>query len=315
MSPRSPGKSQPSETSPSPASPTPAAVAPDPPTPPIDAPNPDAAKAAFEMVLPLLRAIPRDQLKSTRSNLQDAALYAYGVARRLVRDGLRPRFAALPSDLFDIIHFDRLETVAAAAWYAQVQLDSAMATTTEAKVPLSLLQESSETKDRMLKVVEYHLTHRSETLGREIADIRSGTGHADMASDLSRLRILYVEQRAFLPQTGGDPHYRPEDAESAGRLSSAILAELAAARTKAQEEAQALAARAWTLLVTTYDEVADAGRLILKREGGADLFPSLYTAGRAAPSATRRRTPKPPAPTSGTPTPQTPPTGTSTPTK
>ena len=271
------------------------------------------------MLLPVLRAIPRDQLKSTRSNLQDAAIYApMASPARLVREGLRSRFAALPSDLFDIVHFDRLETVAAAAWYAQVQLDSAMATTTEAKVPLSLLQESGDTKERMMKVVEYHLAHRSETLGREIANIRSGTGHADLASDLSRLRILYVEQRDFLPQSGSDPHYLPEDAESAGRLSSRILAELAAARTKAQEEAQTLAIRAWTLLVTTFDEVADAGRLVLKREGGADLFQSLYSAGRTAPTATRKRAPKPPAPTtgsSGTPTPQTPPTGTTTPTK
>lgn len=292
MSPRQPDKPAPSKAPPLTDLAFPTAAT-DSSPPMIDTPNPDAAKAAFEMVLPLLRAIPPEQLKSTRSNLQDAAVYAYGIARRLIRDGLRPRFAAVPSDLFDIVHFDRLETVAAAAWHAQVQLDSAMATTREAKVPMSLLLESGEAKDRMMKVVEYHLAHRSETLAREITDIRSGQGHADLASDLSRLGILYVEQRAFLPQGGDDPHYRPEDAETAGRLSSAILGELAAARTKAQEDAQDLAARAWTLLVSTYDEVADAGRLVLKREGGADLFQSLHSAGRAAASGTRKRTPKP----------------------
>jgi hypothetical protein len=60
---------------------------------------------------------------------------------------------------------------------------------------------------------------------------------------------------------------------------------------------QDLAARAWTLLDTTYEEVAGAGLLLYKKEGGNELFPSLYS---AAAKRRPRRTAKPqPGPDTG----------------
>ncbi len=55
-----------------------------------------------------------------------------------------------------------------------------------AQVDVAIVQQATELRERMLKTAEYNLEHK-ETVARELADIRTGTGYLDLANDCSRL--------------------------------------------------------------------------------------------------------------------------------
>ena len=246
--------------------------------------DPAAAKKAFEALLPAYRAMPASKVKATRPGLTEVAHYVWGRAKELQMPTVRAKFALLPKQLFDIGVLDRLDQFALGALYAQQLLESAEAQTTEARVSYATLTEATTVKGRMLKASDYHLRHRRPDLALELDDIISGTGHADLASDLSRLQKLYGDEKAHFPHHGDDPHYHAGDADRAGELSRRILDEMTEGRAKALLEARDIAARAFTVVWDAWDVIGGGGQLALKDEGGAKLFPSLFQVGRAAPA-------------------------------
>ncbi len=259
-------------------------------------PDPDAAKHAYEKMKPALDAITT--VKVGRAGLDQAALYVLRQVKELA--AYRPRFALLPKELFNMAHFDELSAVALAAFYAQVQLDSATATASEVQVPLSIIDPADALKAEMMTVVVYHLAYRSARLKAEIDDIRLGSGYADLASDLSRLKTLYendlhplhADLKVFAAE---DPHFHEGDAAEAGQRASQILDEMAKVRTVAEIAARDMAARAWTLLLSRWETIGSAAETVLGKQVAARIFGSLYAAGRAA----RRPGKKAAAPTKG----------------
>jgi hypothetical protein len=145
-------------------------------------------------------------------------------------------------------------------------------------LPVDLLQSAAEIKTRMLKLCEYHLGDQPVD-GSEIADIRSGTGHIDLAVDLVRLAKLYQKHKSIIKK---DPkHYVASDANDARTHSSEILRLLGEARNENAKTWSDMVARAWILLLEVYGEVSNAGRWLFHHDEPENRFPSLWAVARA----------------------------------
>lgn len=242
--------------------------------------EPEAARAAFERLLPRLEAIPAERLQVPRTSVDGAAIVAYGVARELHQPKVRALFERLPAELFNIADLDDLGPAALAAWSAATELLSANARGSEAKLPVALVDEATKLKARMLRVADYHFEPDSPQ-GREVADIRAGTGYRDLAQDLVRLARLYRDNEETLRRD--TVRYQAEDADQAEVLAGTIFRELSAARNSEQRRWSERVMQAWALLSELYDEVTATATWLRRRESGAPRYPSLVTAGRAAP--------------------------------
>jgi hypothetical protein len=238
-----------------------------------------AGKAAFEKLLSRLEQLPKDSLQPANTGVDAAAIAALAVARELNQPPMRARFERLPKEEFNIADLEDLEAAALAAWYAATELLSANVKGTEAKLPVELVSEATELKTVMLKVGDYNFD-ADTPVGRELADIRIGTGYRDLAQDLSRLGKVYRSEAEKLKKDG--VRYRAEDADRAEKLSHRILEELGSARSVEQKLWTERVLRAWTLLYSLYNEVTGTAAWLRRREGGASLSPSLVAAGRTA---------------------------------
>jgi hypothetical protein len=237
--------------------------------------DPDGAARAFEAVLPLLDA--QTEVKRSNTSIDKAILHAASVGRMVKQPEVRARFATMPAGEFDQQHVDRMETVALAAWHAIVSHDSASVQSSGAKILEPVIENCKTTKQRMMKVIAYHVGHVAEVLA-ELEAISAGTGYLDMAKDLKRLVALYKLYDAEI--RGDTRHYRPEDRDEAGRLAEAIHQVLGDGRDTDARYWSGYVTRAWSLMVVTYGEVSAAGRWLFRHENGEGRFPSLYTIGR-----------------------------------
>ncbi len=243
--------------------------------------DPKAAEKAFETFKQRLLGLDPEKLATQSVDLEKVSVLAGAIGRWIKEKEPRERFASLPKKHFDQAHVEELESVALAAWHAAIELRSANAGKSEAKLPVSLVMEATALRARMTALATYNFGD-DPVDGPEIDDIKVGTGYTDLASDLVRLRKLFLKH---LDEVKLDrKNYQPGDEVLAGRLAHAIVKELGEAKNQQQKIWSDLGARAWTLLVQVYDEVSAAGGWLWRKEGGAERFPSLYTAGRAAPS-------------------------------
>jgi hypothetical protein len=235
-------------------------------------------KAAFEALLPRLRAIPAEDVITPRADVAALAIAVVPIARRAASAPMRDRFAMLPPQLFDIRHVDDLETIARAARYARnIHVTATATRPSEARVPTELVDRAVEVRGRMLSLVTYWFA-RDAALKAEVDDIRAGQGHADLAQDLNRLARLYREQHATVSR---DPlNYVEGDADLADRLAEQIFDELGLSARSRPATADDVA-RAWTLLRNVYDEVAATGRWLFRNEDGEASFPALFALRRS----------------------------------
>ena len=134
--------------------------------------DPAAAKNAFVAMSARRDALPKDSLIAVTLDVQAATIIALSVSRFLAEAEPRARFALLNAKVFDPAHVADLEPSALAASHAYVELQSARAQSTEAKLPVSLVENSSEVKDRMLECAEY-LFKRHKTLAK-LATLNNG---------------------------------------------------------------------------------------------------------------------------------------------
>jgi hypothetical protein len=241
----------------------------------IETINPDSAAQAFQNLLPLLDA--QTEVKRSNTSMEKVIVHVASVGRMVMQPEVRGRFATLPVSEFDQQHVERLQPTALAAWHTLVSRDSASVQSSGAKIAEIDFEQGKEYRSRMSKVIGYHVGHLDE-VAAELEDILGGTGYLDMAKDLTRLYTMY---QVYEPELRGDTrHYRPEDAENAGRLAQAILQVLGDGRDTDARYWSDYTTRAWSLMVVTYGEVSAAGRWLFRRENGEARFPSLYTIGR-----------------------------------
>jgi hypothetical protein len=245
---------------------------------PFAEPDPASARKAFNTFLPRLQALPSDAVASVNADLQDAAITALSVARFLATSEARSRFGHLSPRLFDPAHLADLEPLALTVQHIDVELRSVRATATEAKLPVALVDEAIGVKERMIELAAY-VFKRDLKLSREVADIRTGTGYKDLASDLARLARIYVDHKNTVERD--TVNYRAGDDKLARSLAQKILTELGEAQSKEEKKWVDLAARAFTLLRDEYDEVQAAGQFLYRHEEPEQKFPSLYTGNRS----------------------------------
>lgn len=238
------------------------------------------AEADFKKLKKRLLAIPLEELKPVSVDCQVSCAIALGVVQHAQAEPLRSRLKNLSkSGEFNDACVDELPIAARAAWYARHRYLLDEAAKTEAKVSLALLDQASALKSRMLRCAEYHLSaHPSEA--PVLAAIRVGSGYQDLANDLLALSELYKRQKAELSHD--KRNYGAQDAAQAKTLAHQLLEELSQGHVERQGDWGEMQKRAWHLLSRTYGEVARAARFLLGEERGAELFPSLVGASRAA---------------------------------
>jgi hypothetical protein len=154
-----------------------------------------------------------------------------------------------------------------------------------------MLEEAMKLRRRMLKTLDYHLEDDAEAVTRLTA-IRAGAGHLDLANDLLAVADFYRERKADI--AGDSRSYRKTDETDARRLADRILRLLGAVTTADQTQWKAYQARAFTLLLTHHEEARRVGRFLFHYEEGEKMFPSLFSAVRAAPGPRAEKAPAEP---------------------
>ncbi|GMV43343.1 MAG: hypothetical protein AMXMBFR64_50590 [Myxococcales bacterium] len=235
--------------------------------------TPARGEAALAAVREAAEALAPGDVQRISAGLLNAGLRAIGVARRVIGDeALAARFERLPPDELSPEHLARLSDLGWAAVHLHQQALRAEAVATSAKLPVKLVEEAVSRRSRMLAAATYYLGDLPET-GAEIASIRSGGGHTDLALDLQRLAVLYDAHRSVLESD--KKYWRATDASDARRDGDEILETIAGTRLPGMPAD--LPERVFTLLRVSYGEVRSAALWLLRGEPGAlDGFPSLH---------------------------------------
>ena len=227
------------------------------------------AKQAFDDTQALRASMPKTE--APKIDLADAAIFAVGIDVELQKADAKALFTALPASHFDIALVARVPQSGWALWYADTALKTATAASSEARVSSGLVELATAIKQRMLGVAEFALVD-DEAAMLEVAAIRPGTGHKDLATDLSRLATLYEAHEPTVSQVG--PRYRPTDPTDARRAAGQILVELGLSSAAAVQQRDD-ATRAFRVLETTYDQLRRVALAFL--EDAEERFPPLYS--------------------------------------
>jgi hypothetical protein len=243
-----------------------------------DVPAFDAAlgRRSFEELEPQRKALGHDVDPAPRLPMDDVAILGVAVGNTIKRADVRARFRdvekALPADVVD-----RVEKAAWALWHATRERASASAKFPKAMVPSATIEAATVVRQRMLHVLNYRLDGDT-TAKAELADIASGNGYSDLASDLDRLAQLYDDYRDDLKS---DTHrYQTGDAGRARELAKQIVESLGASEDRTWTDA---VNRSYAVLDETYAKVRAFGLALFLDQGGTDMFPSLFSV-RASPT-------------------------------
>ncbi|MRG91177.1 hypothetical protein [Polyangium spumosum] len=237
--------------------------------------DPIKGKQAFDALQHRYKSMPVDSLAVVNADAGLAAVAALGLSARASEPALLARFQSLPPSEFDANLVEVLSVAAWACWYAAMEVQKDRALSSEAKLPVELVQRALGIEARMQACAEYHLKDQPD-VGPYLAMLRSGTGHRDLAADLLGYASVYRDHYDALKDD--KKHFRATDADDAVKTAEEILAHLGA---RIGPEASVTAdqlVRAWTFLLDTYEEVATTGRWLLRHEPAPEkAFPSLFS--------------------------------------
>jgi hypothetical protein len=232
---------------------------------------PKQAAAAFALVQPELATILPEEIPRITIDVGRAVSVALGALPHL-----RTLRAAMETELpkHPIILLDKLETYALAAWYAHILVIPPDGDDTPVK---KLLKEATTLRESLLIAAEA-LAHRGLVDVKRVAEIRSGQGYFDLASDLVALAALFV---GSWEELNTKTAIELRDVQRAAELGPELLAALG-------ERGQPLSApkaagtadqrlRAFALFVRAYDACQRAVAYLRWKEGDADtIAPSLF---------------------------------------
>jgi hypothetical protein len=249
----------------------------------------EVGRRAFESLTAARQELGREVKPMPRLDMKAVAVLAIGVAKTIATPEVRKRFATIESAL-PRRTVDALEPAAWALFYAAMQRATDEAMHSEAMLPAALVEEANALKYTMLLVVRYHLREEPKAT-KEIADIIAGTGYLDLASDLGRLAQLYSE---FVDELRVDERfYDSGDAGRARRIAADIVRALGESGERPSNDTLI---RSYALLERIYEDVRAFGLAMYRKDGGDDMFPSLFRV-RANPSARREPGTEPETPT------------------
>lgn len=251
-------------------------------------------QAAFQAIQPQLVVLSDDELLPINVDMTAAAIGAIGVADRAREPSLLARFQSLPLGEFDVTQLDRLSELGWAGLYV-VSFASHPGGRGRSKLPGDLVEYASTLEARMQICCEYHLGDHP-VAGPQVTALRSGQGYRDMAADLLGYSGLYGTYKDVLSRD--TKHYRESDEADAVRTAEQIYTLLGEAVTAETTISNIEVRQVWTLLVRTYEDVAETGQWLLRNEPrrAERLFPSLFRVSRSG----RRRRQGEPETTPGT---------------
>lgn len=234
--------------------------------------NLDAARASLAQLTPRLAELAPERIRGVR--LRRLCLRLVGFLAELRVDPRFPRLQGLDGvDGWSIGCMDRLDAAAQALWVILTDVDSATLEST-LLLDADLVDRATTRRAEMIRVVTY-FGHGDERIATEIADIRRGTGHEDLAVDLERLAKLYHQ---LAPQLGeGALGFTLDDATGAIADANTILSTIAAHRALNADTLREQSSRLQALIRIDWDALVAAGRFVFRDDGPEARFPSLRT--------------------------------------
>lgn len=244
--------------------------------------DPLRLRAAYTTVLPVANALPKGERDHLNANPAEAATLCIQAGMAVKSAPMADDFAKLSADFFDHDAVAHLETYGLALSFVTNHLQDALAIDSVRRLPEELAKESAETRDRLLRLIEYRLGHDPE-IAAKLVDIKSGQGYHDRASDLTRLAGIAEAHDANLSKD--DIHYRPTDRADALHQAARIHEEIQRAGVSAADEVKDLRAAIWTLASRAYAEVRRGAQFMEKsRPGIMASFPPLNAYGTSKPA-------------------------------
>lgn len=251
--------------------------------------DPEIGEAALLACKEALLGIDPTQVGPPNVDCSYAAIAAMALVLHLETPKIAATFAKMAPDFMGEATPALLRTLAQTLFYLETRTRTKEATTSGMRVDLALVTRGVEVRDRMLRVLSYYFEDDA-LMNAELADIRSGQGYVDLASDLARVATHYTQHAAVL--TADKKHYDPQDQVLARGISKEILSAL---QRGADDSIVDLRNRAFTRLARVYARLKAAGDFIFS-ESALDLgmFPAL----RQAVVSQTARSPKSTAPAS-----------------
>jgi hypothetical protein len=232
---------------------------------------------AFERVKAEADALEVDDLVRITVQIAKAGIDATGAIPRMMahREAIATE---LPS--FDIGKLDKLPDYAAAMVYvdataAPPKIDGALQ---------ALLDEGTALKDKLL-AVSTGLGHVGLLDANKLAQIRKGTGHHDMVTDLVALADMY---RAAWSSIEGKCLITAADVERAGALGGQLASVVGPKNTRDKLGERVMSgpdadrrARVFTLFIDAYEECRAAIGFIRRKDGDVEsIAPSVFVRAR-----------------------------------
>lgn len=228
---------------------------------------PNAAADAFAKIEPEFGALTAEELAPLPADF-GATINAVLAAAPRIHEHRAAMGEQLPKHPLALV--DKLESYAQAAWYAHL-VHTYSSNGPEALK--ALVDEATKLRDGLLIAAEA-LAHRNLLDADAVAEIRKGSGNADLAGDLVALAKLFKDSWGKVAsKTAVERH----EIDRAAELGPAVLvAQHAKKDTGKQVDTEAQRARAFTLLSRAYDACRHALAYLRWKDGDADsIAPSL----------------------------------------
>lgn len=220
-----------------------------------------------------MAALEPSQIARINVDIPRAVTTALGARPALF--ALRPRIVKeLP--YFPIGSLDKLDTYALATWYAHL-LSLPAPKTESAHKPLVF--EASTLRNTLLVAADA-LAHRNILDPAQIAQIRRGQGHIDLASDLVALSTLFRNNWSDIE---GKTTVRPAELERADVLGPELLAAIGVRENAPRGPVSQLAdqrRRAFTLFARAYDDCRQAASYLRWKQGDAGKLAPAFAGPR-----------------------------------
>lgn len=159
-------------------------------------------------------------------------------------------------------------------WYVKGQTLRAEARTDQRQMPEALFKEATETRNRMLKLADYHLRTSPQNIA-EIEEIRSGPSHVDLVTNLDMLARFVAAHEDLVRDDR--VNYRPNDVAHALTLVEQMYEAMAKNR---EIDWKKWAAKSFILFRDTYGWVRQGALFVTYDMADAPSFPTLFSAAR-----------------------------------
>ncbi len=226
-------------------------------------------RAAFERVLPELKALDESDLRPITLEIPAAVITVLGVLEEV--EALRPRIVA-ELRAFDISHVDKLEDYALALSHINNRYQAATKDPDDLE---AFATEASKLRERYLAEAR-SLTHHGVIKESELANLKGANGRKNVANDLG---VLVGVLEAAWPKIEGKTLTKLEDLEHASRVATRVQRIMGA-----KEQGPSLVAevtdhrlRAYTKLMDVYESIQRAVAFLRGARYDADtIIPSLH---------------------------------------